>query len=290
LTQFADPPYGFTMSNQEPEVQVDAAKISIIAHFTAYVWYKLGFPEAERFITPQGRALYIASQPFLVLTRLLGFKNFLDVLLAYRHRVMDRLLAESGIKRVVEIGAGLSPRGIALVKQNPDVYYVEVDLPGISALKDERLGDDRSERHKVVGADVVKEDFLATVGPLLGGDGPVAVIAEGLTSYLPRPELEALLNNVRQFIAHSGGGLFLCDVYPKEGIEGGGLAANLFFRLVWFLSRNPPPLPFVNREDAHDLLTATGFEEVEVLDLKEGDTETRGGVFVATGQVSPVDK
>src|ERR1700722_7312916 len=52
-----------------------------------------------------------------------------------RYRSLDTLLADSGLTRVLELGAGLSFRGLDLAGCDPRVHYLDTDLPEMAALK-----------------------------------------------------------------------------------------------------------------------------------------------------------
>lgn len=47
-----------------------------------------------------------------------------------RYKATDRIIAQYGVRQVLEIAAGLSPRGLAMT-ESPDVVYVATDLPQI---------------------------------------------------------------------------------------------------------------------------------------------------------------
>src|SRR6478735_6828826 len=53
-----------------------------------------------------------------------------------RYRSLDRLLLQAGCTNVLEIGSGLSFRGLELARTSP-TYYVDTDLPELTALKAE---------------------------------------------------------------------------------------------------------------------------------------------------------
>src|ERR1700724_3820868 len=87
--------------------------ISPTAHYTGYVWARNGLshPALE---TLEGRLLYQSLRPAIIVTELLGRATLEGYLLA-RHRAIDavltRAIEEHGISQVIEVAAGLSPRG-----------------------------------------------------------------------------------------------------------------------------------------------------------------------------------
>jgi hypothetical protein len=112
----------------------DYARIGPTAHVTAYAWHKLGMPYGELFSTHQGAGIYWAYRgTFEWLTRLLPLPTLLDFL-EFRHRLLDAQLERLDPDRIVELGAGLSRRGITWVLDR-HVRYTEIDLPHMSTAK-----------------------------------------------------------------------------------------------------------------------------------------------------------
>src|SRR5687768_3167100 len=95
------------MSREHPET------ISPTAHYTGYVWFANGFSH-EAFATSAGRALYQTLRGPNAAARAVGLPSLEGMLLA-RHRLIDLRLTEAietgEISQVVEVAAGLSPRG-----------------------------------------------------------------------------------------------------------------------------------------------------------------------------------
>src|SRR5687768_13428848 len=87
--------------------------ISPTAHYTGYVWFAHGHSH-EAFATRTGRLMYLALRGPGVIGRVAGLPTLEGMLLA-RHRLIDLRLTqaiEAGeISQVVEVAAGLSPRG-----------------------------------------------------------------------------------------------------------------------------------------------------------------------------------
>lgn len=134
--------------------------VSPTAHYTGHVWARNGLGPKE-LDTLEGRALYLSVQPLMAASRLTGSPAIEDVLLA-RHAVIDALLTaeiESGrVTQVVEIAAGMSPRGYTFTQRFGDrISYVETDLADNVATKREaleRLGA-LSSHHRIVEMDAL---------------------------------------------------------------------------------------------------------------------------------------
>ena len=160
------------------------ARIGPTAHYTAYVWYRLGMPHAELFATPTGRALFsgframgewmaVASSRVPSMTQYLGM----------RHRLIESTLHDIGPDRVVEIGAGLSRRGITWAADH-GVTYTEVDLPHMIAAKRRAVDRARGVRERAgdrlthEACDVLSDSFAAFLRAQLAGAQRPVVVAE----------------------------------------------------------------------------------------------------------------
>jgi hypothetical protein len=129
--------------------------ISPTAHYTGYVWARNGLshPELE---TREGRLLFESLHPAMAVSGALGGPSLETYLLA-RHRAIDarleRAIEDHGVTQVVEVAAGLSPRGWRFAQRYRErITYVEADLPAMAERKRralERMGS-LSGRHRVV--------------------------------------------------------------------------------------------------------------------------------------------
>src|SRR5262245_22086850 len=95
------------MTREHPET------ISPTAHYTGYVWYASG-QSHDAFATREGRMMYRVLRAPQVALRAIGLPT-LDGALVARHQLIDLRLARAidagEIGQVVEVAAGLSPRG-----------------------------------------------------------------------------------------------------------------------------------------------------------------------------------
>ncbi len=168
-------------------------RIGPTAHYTGYVWARNGLSHPE-LATAEGRVLFEALQPAMIVSRAAGSATLEAYLLA-RHRAIDarleRAIERGEVTQVIEVACGLSPRGWRFAKRYGDhLDYVEADLPDMAARKRaalDRLGS-LGDRHRVREVDALRDDYgpgsLAAIAAELDHGHGLAIITEGLLGYL----------------------------------------------------------------------------------------------------------
>ena len=134
-----------------------------------------------------------------------------------RYRSLDTLLADTRATRILELGAGLSCRGLALAERER-VTYVDTDLPAMAATKRQLVealavaplaGDLRIRELDALDAGA----FRAVVDDMPPGD--LAIVNEGLLMYLDRDEKQRLAANIRDALVGRGGVWITADIYIR---------------------------------------------------------------------------
>ena len=214
-----------------------SAAISPTAHYTGYVWARNGIADPA-FATTEGRALYYAVEPLMIALRAVGRPTFEPLLLA-RHRLIDARLreaVESGrVRQVIEVAAGLSPRGWRFATDFPELAYVEADLPGMAARKRELLEKVgfAAPNHRVVELDALSDDgpaSLAAVAAGLDPEGGLAIITEGLLNYFDREAVEGMWRRFARALSEFSAGVYLADLLlagDNSGVLSGAMQAAL---------------------------------------------------------------
>jgi O-methyltransferase involved in polyketide biosynthesis len=137
-----------------------------------------------------------------------------------RFRAVDHVLNEKGATQVLELAAGLSPRGMEMVRRG--VVYVEADLPESSAMKREVvtaiLGAVPEGLHLCAASVVDRAEMLACCAPF-AERRPVAVTTEGLLRYLTFDEKTQLAANVHQILRRFGGWWITPDIHLRAFTE-----------------------------------------------------------------------
>ncbi|MCB9794578.1 MAG: class I SAM-dependent methyltransferase [Alphaproteobacteria bacterium] len=239
------------------------------AHYTAQCWVRFGYPEAEHFDTLRGRNLHRLLGSILwpfgeratpILTRLPEWLHL-------RHHGFEARLAALKPTAVLEIGAGLSPRGLAWTRAHPTLPYIELDLPDVVAAKREALaGVSLPPNYHLEVGDLLAERLALPV-PLPEGGGSVA-ITEGVIPYLSPREKQAAFRNIARALQESGGGSYLLEVYPEDFFRrfprGRAIAGKA---MGWFVGRRFDERLCKDLDQAMGWLREAGFTEVERVDL-----------------------
>lgn len=139
-----------------------------------------------------------------------------------RHKLLDQLLRQTGIKQVVEVAAGLSTRGLEITDDN-SYEYVELDLPSmiaakkriVASLQKERIIPKRQNLHFEAGSAVELGDVLRATRRF-DQDKPIVIVNEGLLRYLNFGDKGKYADNVRKLLKKFGGVWITSDIsLPK---------------------------------------------------------------------------
>lgn len=197
-------------------------KVSPTAYATGNLWVRLGLSHPV-LSTPHGRRL---DRAFSLLMRVIGGGSF-GTLMHARHVGIDAQLSkaieEGRVGTVIEIAAGLSGRGIRMMKKyGKKIQYIETDLPHMVALKRERLesADLLSKSHRVIELNALADkgpDSLAALIKTLDKKKGVAIITEGLMNYLSPDEARCVWARIAKNLNQFPHGLYLADAYLTRG-------------------------------------------------------------------------
>lgn len=245
------------MARENPET------ISPTAHYTGYVWFANGLSE-DAFATRTGRLLYQALRGPNLLAQRTGRPSLEGMLLA-RHRLIDLRLQQAidagEVSQVVEVAAGLSPRGWRFASRYGDrITYVEADLPAMVTRKRAilaRLGS--SPHHRVAEVNALTDLGPSSIAALCGDLDPMrgtAIITEGLINYFARETVLAMWQRFAAGLRRFPHGLYLTDIMLADDNRGPLSAA--FMHLLSAFVRGRVHLPFASTGDAETQLAAAG--------------------------------
>lgn len=201
------------------------AAIAPTAHYTAHVWKRLGLPYASLFATREGARMFwglrlLGEWVTLLTPRVPSMVEYL----AQRHLLIEAALDDLGPDRIVELGAGLSRRGVTWAVDRR-VPYLEVDLPHMVRAKQSaldlhlppRLRGDVRARLELASCDVLADDFAGWLAERMGEARRPVVVAEGLVGYFAPDERDRLAAAIATALRQAGGGAFVCDLRSNEG-------------------------------------------------------------------------
>ena len=185
-----------------------------------------------------------------------------------RFRAVSRLVEEKGAAQVLELAAGLSPRGMEFARRG--VVYVEADLAESMATKRELvtaiLGSVPDGLHLCAASVIDRAQVLECCSPF--GEGrPVAVTAEGLLRYLTFEEKTQLAANVHEILRRYGGWWITPDIHLKSWAQRQTAAYRQSETET--LGRSLDANYFADLDDAQRFFEACGFS-VESRPLLEG--------------------
>lgn len=241
-------------------------QIPYSALFTAATWQWAELP-AAKITTPEGSdKLFRIVRGYNNLYRLLNPDTYqLHEMLLHRHLVINRLIRENPQPRIIEVAAGLSPRGCQF-SQSPDTEYVEVDLRQVVKLKRSQLlkSAEGTEVLARMNFHLIEGDI--TSPSLWHGFSSKAstVITEGLMMYFNRKSQMDIWKQIALF-TRLNGGEYLFDYIPLELTPKRSFVGKLLSGLRRLLLNNRTHYYPDNRHSDAIVadLRAAGFSKVE---------------------------
>lgn len=243
--------------------------ISPTALYTGHVWARngLSFPELE---TVRGRLMYESVRPAMIARSLLGAPTIEEYLLA-RHAALDttltRAIEDDGVTQVIEVAAGLSPRGTRFARRFGALTYVEVDLPDMACSKREALErmDELSERHRVQDVDALRDGgpgSIAAVAAELDPARGTAIMSEGLLGYFPTDAVLGMWGRFARALGEFPSSRYIAELHLRDTLETPVVRA---FRLALAaFVRGSVHMHFANADEAVEAALGAGFSSASV--------------------------
>jgi O-methyltransferase involved in polyketide biosynthesis len=195
-------------------------KISPTAKLTAYLRTFSDIPFAKEIAAESG-----AEKAYLELTdesakSMVRLAPYWEA----RYKATNQIIVEHGITQILEIAAGLSPRGLEMTR-DPKIICMVTDLPQI--LEEEKMIVDRilakSNNHRsnlyYRTVNALDKENLSAAMAVFKDDRTIAIIAEGLLPYFSRREKETLADNIRPLLKRYGGIWIATDVQTKQYLQ-----------------------------------------------------------------------
>jgi len=249
-------------------------RISITGHYTGAAWYHHGMSK-KLFLTPEGRLMYFGMRPINHIShRLIGMD--VDTTLLQRHEVLDYLIADAirdrQVHQIVEIAAGLSPRGTMFEErfEGTKLLYVEADLAPVAKRKARLL--DRSigpnPNHKIVACDILaksgEQSLEHIFKTLLDPSKPVVVVTEGLVNYFPLDTLSDFWQRLAKCLKLHPFGVYFTDLYPQLPDHPAAWWLESGRRLLQIAARGSVHFHFASEAAIENHFQSLGFDQTLV--------------------------
>ena len=242
------------------------------ALYTAQAWRAGGFMHAELFDHPLGRLMYTVSGAGQRLLRPLlpAYAKDFHAYLRLRHHAFEARMERLAPDLIIEIAAGLSPRGLTYASRWPEVQYLELDLPNMVAVKKARMKRlSLPANYRLASTDILADDFVDKLPIKPTVDQKLLVITEGLTDYLSMAEKQRAWSNVIALMQlASPGSRYLFESWPAERVLPDNAMGQAGLQgLSLLVGRSMGENLFANAADVAGALQQAGFESVVRQDL-----------------------
>jgi O-methyltransferase involved in polyketide biosynthesis len=258
----------------------DTSRISFTALYTGQVWQRHGLGDPVLESLP-ARVLHALLIPLNATGGWLRQGFDLETVLLQRHKLIDHFLEEAiaahGVRQVVEVAAGLSPRGIRFRKRHRahGLRYVEVDLPGMAARKRERLraGGYLGPEHVVVAGNALATGGSGSLPEIFREhvdlSAPAAIVSEGLVNYFPIEDLRIIWGGFREALELCPHGIYLSDITFDLRRDRYARVIGVLKAVLELAVRGRTHLHFADARECVAELAAVGFRESAVFDPRE---------------------
>ncbi len=178
---------------------------------------------------------------------------------AFQQLIENNLPRDKQSIKIVEIAAGLSPRGLHLARLMPNVQIIEVDLPGVVKEKQLRLqkgGIEIPANLSWRGADL----GATPLTKVLENQQVDIIIAEGLSQYFPPNDIQRIARYIYECLVP--GGVYILDISIQEFLK---KAMDEIEGAMKFFSRQAGKFAGVvaDEEAGRQLLLNSGYLRVE---------------------------
>lgn len=175
------------------------------------------------FITEAAKLVW-GKDTVKALPNLLEKENFLKRLIHFeaRYKSVDMVLELLGGLNIMELSSGYSFRGLHRANLNPDIFYIDTDLPEVIEIKSDLTVQFIKQQNLELKGELLtmplnaldEDEFRKIAGQLPAG--PVNIVNEGLLMYLNTTEKERLCKIIRRVLKEHGGYWITADIYVRK--------------------------------------------------------------------------
>lgn len=196
--------------------------------------------------------------------------------LTVRHKLIDKraklFIEKYPNAQVIELAAGLSPRGWRFTHLYDDIDYYEVDLPAMSALKAERAKGLPHPIPQFVAADIFSEKFNALLANL-DPKRPLLIISEGLINYFSLELLGSLARKLSTQSKPFAARLWLTENYPLNDNPRVAWLIKYASALLKKLSQSQFSFYFLTPTEVANFFKQHGFSRIDVYQPSVGSAK-----------------
>lgn len=205
-----------TIAEQTPEV--DHTRVAPTAWGVSYLRTFSDIPLSQEFFDALNAHVQAQGEPDIA-TR--ASRDHLAPQLEARYKLVDKLILEAGTSQVVELASGVATHGINLTRSNPDLSYVEVDLPDV--VKEKRAVIDEVRvavppNLTLVEGNALSEDDIRKAIAGFDKAKPLTVVNEGLMRYLTFDEKTVLAQTVHKLLSEYSGVWVTPDISLRQAL------------------------------------------------------------------------
>ncbi len=263
---------GNAMHAKAPATDSPHRHISFTAHYTGHVWHQLGWSHPA-LLTPKGARLgrWLAPIERWMVQRT---GQSITTTLRARHTLIDReierLIALHPDVQVLELAAGLSPRGWRFKQRHPHLLYIEADLPQMAATKRQALAQIAGPVPEVVALDVFSDQFGQVLGRF-DRQKPLLIVSEGLVNYFDLTLLAQLWQRLAQGLAGFAQGFYVTDLYARPVAHPRARLILSMAKLLKYASRSAFAYHYESPAEVEAALQQAGFKTVQVFQPSDAD-------------------
>lgn len=192
---------------------VDINPLSYTAPITLNWLSKAGVPEAVELIGNLSAANLLNQVPIQDAERVEKANAIYQEL---HYSALNEYIKNHGYKTVIDLGCGVSPRGIVMARNG--INYIGVELEPVAKAMQEYtpmfLNDKELNYIRYEVADFTDRDaMMATVKNV---QGPVCIVSELVMVFLSKAQQDALFNNIHEILEEHGGCFVTADYTTGE--------------------------------------------------------------------------
>jgi len=234
-------------------------RVSTTALYTAQHWIKEGYPFAEFFDTLRGRAVYFLSVFLSYLPWVgVGIKYY-NQQLWLRHRVVEHFIETYEPDVIIDLGCGLSPRGIAHATEHSKMRVREGDLEFIVSIKKALLKTCLPQKNYQLETFDLLQDDVESLRAGLSPKDRVLVITEGVIDYFTFEEKKAVWSRLSELVGFFEEAVYLQEINLTLG------SPRLTQLVAWSVGVTVEDRMYSTVEAGLEDLRACGFGEVNKL-------------------------